>query len=66
MGKYDKRENYILIYDRLCRELGNTPVENPDTISDFQLVMKIDRMLRKLNLIPFKAYEIDEISSNMN
>lgn len=65
MGKYDFRTNYEMLYKRLLIEVQMNHKFDFADISDYQLIVRIDNLLRKLNLEPFLPYEIDEISSNI-
>ncbi len=65
MGKYDIRDNYDLMLNRLRMELGEDKID-ASIYSDYQLLVQINNKLATLNCQKFTKQEMDEIACNMN
>lgn len=65
MGKYDKRENYEMLFKRLLFECGQE-LEDLSKYSDYQLLHQINNRLKILNCTQYTLQEMDEIGCDMN
>ena len=60
-----KRSNYEILFHRLNSELGNEPC-SLEKVSDYQLLLQIDNLLKVLGCLPYTQQELADISLNMD
>jgi len=65
MGKYDLRKNYVSLLQKLRVECGEFKADYSQ-ISDYNLLLEINKYLSKLNCATYTQTELNEIGLNMN
>jgi hypothetical protein len=57
--KYHTRQGYERLYFQLLAESGRPPSSNIHTLSDYHLLVAIDRLLNRFECMPFTPHEFE-------